>query len=578
MGAMRAVWALILNTLRLPLWPLWLVARVLGRPRVPWVQFRLHPRLVEIARPRPFFLKYLPTLPEILPTPLDLLRKTARHMARDRRVEGAVFVVPPLVAGWATCTALREVLVGLRKAGKKVVVHLPRGGGNRELFVASAADRIYLGPEATLMALGLSVEARYLKPLLDRVGVRVEAFARGEYKTAAESLVREGMSEAQREQLGALLGAIDRELTRALAARLGGDEQKARAVFAEGFVRGEAAVKMGLADGTAYEDELARLLGDGDEPVKMMRAPRYFAYREGRFFRRVRPRPCIAVVEMAGVIAEQAPGLASRGVDIDHTVGVLRAARSDKRVLGVVLHIDSPGGSATASDIIHREVVRLREKKPVVALFGNVAASGGYYVAAPAHLIVAQPSSITGSIGVISARLLARDLLDRVGIRTETLRTAPHADMFSPSRELSDDERGLIDRELDAFYRAFLEVVATGRGRTVDEVDRVARGRVWAAADAVEAGLVDRLGGMEVAVDEVRSRLPFSEAVRRRIEPRLLTPPKGEPPMPEPAEPPKPEGPGAWLRKLAPEAAALVDLAVSGDRVLYLAADVPKID
>ncbi|MFW6051032.1 MAG: signal peptide peptidase SppA [Myxococcota bacterium] len=573
---MRVVLGLLLNLLRLPLWPLWLLGRLLGRPRGEWVLFRVHARLVELARPRPFFLRYVPGLMKALPTPLEVLRRAADHLARDRKARGAVFVIPPLAAGWATCTALRDVLVGLRAAGKEVVVHLPRGGGNRELFVASAADRVLLGREAPIVALGLSIETRYLKALLDRVGLQVEAFARGEYKTAAERVVRDRMSDAQREQLGALLEAIDGELVRALAPRFGGDEARVREVFERGFLRGEAAVEAGLADGTAYEDELAAKLDRDGRPARIVRAPRYLAFREGTFFRPVLPRPYIAVVELTGAIAEQAPGVGGRGVDLDQTVRALRAARADRRAVGVVLHVDSPGGSATASDLIHREVLRLRERKPVVAVLGDVAASGGYYVAAPAHAIVAQPLTLTGSIGVVSARFMARELLDRIGVRTETLRTAPHADMFSPARALDDAERALIDRELDAFYQAFLQVVAEGRGRSVEEVDRVARGRVWAAADAAQRGLVDRMGGMREGLEEVRGRLRLPEVARRRIRPRLVSPPRGEPPTPEPPAPAS-SGPRAMVERLAPEVLTLVDLATGPDHVLYYATDLPSV-
>ncbi|MFW6023936.1 MAG: signal peptide peptidase SppA, partial [Myxococcota bacterium] len=347
-------------------------------------------------------------------------------------------------------------------------------------------------------------------------------------------------------------------------------------VFEQGFVRGRAAVEAGLVDDTCYEDELSARLSIDGRPARPVRAPRYLGYREGRFFRPVLPRPFIAVVELTGVIADEVPAGRSRGVDLARTVRTLRAVRKERRAVGVVLHIDSPGGSATASDLIHREVQRLAERKPVVAVFGNVAASGGYYVAAPAHAIVAQPVTITGSIGVVSARLLARDLLERIGIKTETVRTAPHADMFSPSRELDDAERALIEREIDAFYQAFVQVVARGRGRSTEEVDRVARGRVWAAVQAAGNGLVDRLGGMREAVDEVRSRLPVPHAVQQRLRPRLVAPSHEEQPPPEPPPQAAPDT-RALVDRLAPEALALVDLAAGPSRVLYYASDLPVV-
>jgi len=232
-----------------------------------------------------------------------------------------------------------------------------------------------------------------------------------------------------------------------------------------------------------------------------------------------------------------------------------------------VLHVDSPGGSALASDRIHREVLRLSEKKPVVACFGDVAASGGYYVAAPAHAIVAQPVTITGSIGVVTAKVVASELLDAIGVRTETLRTAPHADMFSASRELTDEEHDIIDRETAGFYRVFVDVVAEGRGRSAEEIDGLARGRVWSGADAYARGLVDRLGGLGDALDEVRRRTGLPERIARRLEPRRVRPRSLEVPAPEP--------PAAAA--LGPELRGLLTVLSSGDRVL-LWAPVPRVD
>lgn len=573
LSVLTTIFRAVTNLLRLPLLPLWWASRLFSRPKGDWVVVRLRPRLVELPRPRPFFLRWVPGYTQKLPTPISALRRLADHVGRDPATTGVLFIVPPMMAGWAATKALRDVLLRLRASGKQSAVYLPQGGGNREMYLAAAADRVFLGPEATLMALGLSASSRYLRGLLDKLGVGIEAFARGEYKTATESLTRESMSDAQREQVGALLDTLDGQLVEALAARPKLDEDGARALFEHGFIRGEAAVELGFADGVCFEDELPNMLRPEpsavtDEVATLVRAPRYLAFREARYFARVRRRPYIAVVNVHGTIGESGPG------GREHIVAALRTARSDKRALGVILDVDSPGGSALASDLIHREVVRLKEKKPVVALMGEVAASGGYYVSAPADAIVAQPVTITGSIGVISARLVAHELLATLGIQTEVLRRAPHADMFSPARDLTQDERSILLREIDGFYRGFVGIVAEGRGRPFDEIEPLARGRVWSGADALEQGLVDRLGGMDVALEELRSRLQLPAAAAARVEPRLVVPRKLELPAPEPPA----ASPAGALRRLAPEVEELVGLVSGGERVLYYSVGLPKIE
>ena len=564
------------NLLRLPLLPLWWLGRLVGRPRGDWLSIRLRPRLVELPRIRPFLARWIPGVARVLPTPLSALHRLAELVGADPHLRGVVVEIPHMHAGWAQCAGVRDAIARMRDRGVRVVAYLPQGGGSREMWVASSAERVLLGRQATLIATGLSIESRYLKPLLDKLGIAVRPMAQGEYKSAAENLARDSMSEPQREQLSALLATLERALVGGIASLPGMDEERARALFDRGLVRGEDAVEAGFASGLCYEDELPLALTEDDRPAKLVPAGRYLSFHEARFFSRVLRRPYVAVVDVHGPIVSDMPGLGRSAADPASLAAALRAVRRDRFAAGVVLHVSSPGGSAVASDLIHREVVRLREKKPVVACFGDVAASGGYYVAAPAHAIVAQPVTITGSIGVVSAKVVAAELLESVGVRTETLRSAPHADMFSPARELSEEERGIVDRELAAFYRVFVSIVAEGRGRPVEEIEPLARGRVWSGADAHERGLVDRLGGLDAAVEEVRARAAVPERLRRSLAPRRVRPRRFDLP---PAEPPSRAAAALALAgRLAPEAVALLDLLASGDRVLYYAPDLPRVD
>ena len=560
---LRLVLRSIRNLLCVPLLPIWAIARWLSRPKGRWIVVRLKPRLVEARQPLPWLRRLLDAGSLRRTSSLAAVRRLADYAIRDPRIDGVAFVLPPLQAGWSVCAGLREQILRLRDEGKATRVLLPRGGGHRELYVASAAERIYVAPQATITLLGLSAESHYVKPLLDRIGVEVEPFARKEYKTAAERVSRDSMSEQQREQLQVLIDGHTAALLEALSQRIGTTPEQARTLFEAGVFRGQDAIDARLVDALAYEDELPDALGVDQK--KLIESDRYLDFKEAELFRPLRRRPYIAVVAIKGAISESGAPTGRRA----SIVAALRHARRDRRALGVLLWVDSPGGSAEASDLIHREVVRVKEKKPVVAYFGEVAASGGYYVAAHANAIVAQPLAITGSIGVVSARLMASQLLDRVGIRTEVLRTGPHADLFSPHRALTDAERTLMNRELDAFYDSFVALVADGRGRPVEEIEPLARGRVWLAADAYRHGLVDELGGMDTALDRLRESVDAPQRLRERLRPTMVASYRLEPPPP-----------ASQLRLDGSIFEGLQDLALllsEGPAVLYHVISIPRI-
>jgi protease IV len=567
---------LFANFFRLLTAPLWYLSQVAMRPRARWIHVRLRPRIVEYERPIPFFLEWLPGITESRPTSLALLRELADQIADDERLEGVVFDVPPLMAGWATCQSLRDVLMKIRASGRKVVVYLPQGGSNRELYVATAADRILASPHCQLSPLGLAASMTYFKGLLDYAGVEVEVHRRAEYKTAAEPVTRESMSDAQREQTEALLDTIDGALRESLAARPNVDKARVDSFFEKAMLSAESAAADGLIDGICYEDELPRML-TGDNLMRLIcRAPRYYNWRKRKLFLRITPERYIAIIPIHGAITGGAPATRA-GIKLATTITSLRAARRNPMIAGVVLHVDSPGGSALASDLIHREVERLKERKPVIAFFGDVAASGGYYVAAGADAVIAQGLTITGSIGVVSTRLVTEPLLARFGVKVDTIRRAPHADMLRRPGKLLAAENAIFEREIDAFYQAFVDVVARGRGRKNDEIEQLARGRVWSGRDAKSHGLVDRIGGLDAALDEVKTRLAgkMSEKALKELPPRILRIRRLELP---PAEPRKLEdAAAAMLSQIDPRLGELLQLVKTEERFMLYALNVPTI-
>lgn len=509
-------------------------------------------------------------------TSLHDIREIVDHVIADPRVRGMVLTIKSLGAGMASAVSLRALLARARAAGKEVVVHLPMGGGTKEVLVASAGSKVFLGPAAQLAALGFATRTRYVKSALDKAGVVPEVYACGEYKSAGESLVRDSMSDAQREQLGKLLDCFDGALLDAIAEGRSVSRERARAIVDGGPYFGEAAIEVGLADAVAYEDEIPALLGlprtkkVGPATEGLVDGHAYLMARKRPLLRRLVRAPMVAVIPVHGAIAHAASPFGNFATD-EKLARMVRRARLDRRVKGVILHVDSPGGSALASDRMHHEIVQLAREKPVVACMANVAASGGYYVAAPAHKIVCEPVTITGSIGVVGARLTAEPLMAKLGITTETVQRGARAGLLSPNAPLSEDERVALMRELEATYRTFVRVVAQGRKMKVDEVEPLARGRVYTGEDAKAAGLVDVLGGFDAALRELRAMLPAE--VRDDAEPHVVRAPRRALPIletPSEGEAGR-RAASALLASILPmPERVIVELAATGDRVLAL--------
>jgi protease-4 len=435
---------------------------------------------------------------------LGTLRETCDRARTDPRIEAVVVTLRHLASGSATAQSLRQILTSLKSGGKRVVVYLPNGGHARELYVGSISDRLLLGAGSSVGPLGFAATQAYVRDALDKVRVEAEVFARGTYKSAGETLVRREMSAEQREQIGRVLSAAHEEVSRAL----GEGRRSAPDTVAHWMDHGpwsaRRAVSEGLADDVLYEDELgAALSTTSAQPAKLLPLTRY-ERSHAPLWKPLSAPKRIAVVEISGAIVTKRMGPLP-AADERAIRRTLAQVRDDRHVCGVILAIDSRGGSALASERIYREAWLTAQKKPVVALMENVAASGGYMIAAAAQRIVAQPLTLTGSIGVVSARFVVPRLLETLGIRIEVVKRGEHADMLSPARQLTAGERAALDAHLDELYQRFVEIVANGRGRPLSDIEPLARGRVWVGRDALEVGLIDRLGGFDEALAELRS-------------------------------------------------------------------------
>lgn len=414
--------------------------------------------------------------------------------------------IEKLETGWSTLQTMHELLAEAREAGKRVVAYLPEGGGLREYYVASAANEILAGPSTALMLTGLSIETTYLAAALDKAGLRGQVEAVGRYKTAGEPLIRHEMTAENAEMLGEILDEIGELIVEAVQKTRKIGPVAARELTGGGPYDVNRAAELGLIDGVCYPDLLSRKLAEEDAERSKARIRRWPTYALGRHRSTTWPlgRKRLIVYELRGVLTEGKNKGIKGVVGARTVVKQLRKLRRDDSVAAVVIHIESRGGTVVASDQIRREVELLGEKKPVIALVGNVAASGGYMVAAAAHQIVAQSLALTGSIGVLAGKVSGQRLLESLGLHRQVVRHSGHTSFASPAEGWSAAERQAVQEMIRAHYLRFIEVVARGRRLPAEQIEKSAEGRVWTGRKALELGLVDRRGGLSTAIAAAR--------------------------------------------------------------------------
>jgi protease-4 len=424
----------------------------------------------------------------------------------DDRVTSVVLA--PSGAGmlWGKVQEIREAVLDFKRSGKPIVGYLEYGG-EQEYYLASACDRVYLMPASSLDLNGLASYELFLRGTLDKIGAYPDLLHIGEYKTAANTFTEKTYTKAHKEMAISLNADLFTQLVRGIADGRRKSEAEIRALIDQGPFLPEDAVRVGLVDDVAYEDQL-------DDKMKIGgRAPRRLDFDD---YRRVSAAalglnrgPRIAVIYAVGVINTgpsryDAPGGSVAGSET--IVEYIRKARGDRSIRAIVLRVDSPGGSAIASDVIWREVRLTRSEKPVVASMGDVAASGGYYVAMPAHVVVAQPATLTGSIGVVTGKFVTGGTWQKVGANIEAVSHGRFAELNSPIRPYSPEERAKVEEQMQAVYDMFVEKAAESRHTTPERIDTVAQGRVWTGAQAKRVGLIDEMGGLQRAVAIAKER------------------------------------------------------------------------
>ena len=470
-----------------------------------WLLVRVGSQQPE-TRPGPVWLSREPRVLAFV----DLLR-ALEVAAADSRVEGVMLRFEGGPSGFAHAATLRRAIAKLREAGKAVWAW-----GERfdllQYYVACAADRVELPPSGSLQLVGLRSQQLFGRELLDKIGVRAEVVRIGSNKAAAEPLTRRGMSQPQREQVDALQGERFDELVAAISAGRGLEPEAVRVAIDEGPYAAEDARERGLFDACRYPDEIEATLREraGREAGEQGEAPfvdiaSYFALHAGGVGWRplFGDLPRLAYVVATGGVGR---GRSARGIASQRYAELFGRLMRDDDVRGVVLRVDSPGGDAVASDLLHRAVEQLAERKPVVVSMGEVAASGGYYLACAAQHILAERTTLTGSIGVIGGKLDLSGLYRRLGIDVDAVERGERAGLLSESRGFTPDEKAALRREMRALYAVFKERVAAGRSLAAEDVERAAQGRVWSGERARALGLIDALGGPLEALAELRER------------------------------------------------------------------------
>ena len=430
----------------------------------------------------------------------------AIHKAkRDDRVKALVIMPSAQGALWAQLQEVHTALEDYRSSGKPLTAYL-EAGGPEEYYLATAANRIVLMPAGQLDLSGLATYELFFRGALDKIGVFPDLMHIGDYKTYSNTFAEKGYTAAHREMDQALNHDWYEQLVHAIATGRKKSDADIRAALDDGPYMADAAKKAGLVDDLAYEDQIASLMGQSassrvdDENYAKIAVPNDQAYETNAR---------ITVLYAVGTIASGKSTFDSPGGQVigsDTFVSWIRKARVDTSTRAIVVRIDSPGGSAIASDVIWRELTLAAQAKPVIVSMGNVAASGGYYIAMPAQVVVAEPGTITGSIGVVTGKFVVGGTLEKLGIGEDSVKDGKNAELNSPFTPFTKDERARVASQLQETYDLFLSRVAEGRHQTPAKIDSVAQGRVWTGHQAKDLGLVDEIGGLDTAITIARQK------------------------------------------------------------------------
>ncbi|MBD0325993.1 MAG: signal peptide peptidase SppA [Pyrinomonadaceae bacterium] len=484
-------------------------------------------------------LKVKGSLPDYLPddalyrlfgggeTSLTKLLLQIKKAKVDKRIGAILLDINMSGAGWAKAEEIRDAIADFRTSGKPIYAYMELGM-NKEYYIALACEKIFVAPPGDLFINGFAADVMFFRGSLDKLGIYPDVYQIGKYKNAPDTFTRKEMSEGHREVVNAILDDLFNRFINTVATTRKKSPEEVRAIIDNAPYGAHDAQKIGLIDGASYRDEVenelkGRLGYKESDELRLTRGEQYQEIEPESLGLNKGER--IAVIYGTGSIgsgkSENSP-FGEQSIGSDTMVKAIDDARKDNTIKAIVIRVDSPGGSSYASDVIWRAIELARQKKPVVISMGDVAASGGYYIACNANKIVAQPSTYTGSIGIFAGKPVVKEFYNWLGITNEYVLRGKNAGLFRETEKFTPEERdkffGIIK---STYYDEFVPKVAKGRGRDPEYIDSIGQGRVWTGAQAKEKGLVDEFGGLDKAVEIAKqlAGIPADKGVRRVILP-----------------------------------------------------------
>jgi len=475
-----------------------------------FVEYKLKPAVLEES-----------PIPEVIPfkviqpgKTLYQVIKEIEKLREDKSVKGVVLINQNFITSYANYIEISNAFKDFKASGKKVIFYYQSVDNLNYAFCASVADRIYLQPQGYISLAGIAVARPYLKGFLDMVGIEVVNMRSHAYKTPFNIFSESKMTDAEREQLVSVVESLYSSMRDMISSGRGERLKKpVDEIIDQGpYLEASIALKEGLVDGVIYLDELEKEL---KELYPGLKRGKYTFTKDIRYDWSISPSSRVAIIYATGPIhtGESEPGAS---IGSDTVIQAIQKVRKDPFISGIILRVSSGGGSAVASDAIAREIaltVSGDNPKPVIVSMGGTAASGGYYISSPASKIVAQPVTITGSIGVLAVFPNIVGLSEKLNINWETIKKGKQADMGAVYRKMTEQEKKIIEDFLSSTYKKFVEVVAEGRDLSIQEVEEVAQGRMWTGQQAKEKGLVDELGGLSTSIKMMQKLLETKEEI-----------------------------------------------------------------
>ncbi|MGI9036361.1 MAG: signal peptide peptidase SppA [Pyrinomonadaceae bacterium] len=445
----------------------------------------------------------------------------------DKRIGAVLLDVDLPQMGWGKADELRAAIAEFRASGKPIYAFMEIGA-NKDYYIASACEKVFLPPSGDIYVNGFAAEAMFYRGSLDKLGIEPEVIQIGKYKSAPEQFTRKTMSDAQREVINAVLDDYYARFVNAIAESREKSPDDVKAIIDNAPYHGTEAVQQGLIDGALYRDqvydELKNRLGyKADDKIRTVSQKDYRDVPSDSLGLNNGKR--IAVIYASGAInvgKSTRGGLSGEMIGSDTLVKAITDAAEDSSIKAIVLRVDSPGGSALASDLMWHALENAKAKKPLVVSMGDVAASGGYYISCNANKIVAEPSTVTGSIGVFMGKPVVKGLYDWLGVSNEYVMRGKNAGIFRETEKWTPEERAKMqDQANKIYYDDFVPKVAKGRNKSAEDVNAIGQGHVWTGAQAKQNGLIDEFGGLEKAIEIAKNlaRLPADKEVKRVVFP-----------------------------------------------------------